>query len=141
VVVESKASLQSLQSEEEDDASIHGVVLLLVSYCAGIREKSQQDRLRHLFAALEYKTLEVDGAMNPKIRRKLTSKSGLTTYPQVFVQSGKGESAAYLFVGSAEKVFEMNEHGRIHVIFKGCERQLLLSRTTNGAQDTRYDSS
>uniref|UniRef100_A0A7S3YZU4 Uncharacterized protein n=2 Tax=Lotharella globosa TaxID=91324 RepID=A0A7S3YZU4_9EUKA len=61
--------------------------------------------------------------MNKDIRERLVRLSGIGTYPQVFVRSGNpGDEAGFVFMGDFHKVFEMNELGRIHRVFKGCAR-------------------
>mmetsp|Transcript_26104 Transcript_26104/g.62904 ORF Transcript_26104/g.62904 Transcript_26104/m.62904 type:complete len:494 (-) Transcript_26104:129-1610(-) len=120
IISEEDLDFKALYNEVDTTTGIHGVVVLLVSHCAGLVEKSHQERLRHLFAALGYRYEEVDGAMEADLRKNMTTKSGITSYPQVFVRSGEGEDAGYVFIGDFDKVFEMNELGKIHQIFRGC---------------------
>mmetsp|Transcript_23372 Transcript_23372/g.32681 ORF Transcript_23372/g.32681 Transcript_23372/m.32681 type:complete len:258 (-) Transcript_23372:172-945(-) len=117
---EDDLDFKALYDNVDTDSGTHGEVVLLTSHCTGMVEKSHQDRLRHLFAALGYIYQEVDGAMDKSLRKFLFKKSGINTYPQVFMRSGEGESTGYVFIGGFEKVFEMNELGRIHSVFKGC---------------------
>jgi len=117
---EDDLDFKALYDNIDTDIGIHGEVVLLTSHCTGMIEKSHQDRLRHLFAALGYIYQEVDGGMDKSLRKFLCGKSGINTYPQVFMRSGEGESTGYVFIGDFEKVFEMNELGRIHSVFKGC---------------------
>mmetsp|Transcript_18511 Transcript_18511/g.25738 ORF Transcript_18511/g.25738 Transcript_18511/m.25738 type:complete len:529 (-) Transcript_18511:124-1710(-) len=114
--------LKELYAKVDTDIGTHGTIVLLVSHCAGQVAKGQQDRLRHLFAALGYKFEEVDGAMNKSLRVVLCEKSGIGTYPQVFMKSGEGDNAGYVFIGDSQRVFDMNEVGKIHQIFRGCAR-------------------
>jgi len=118
-----------VEDKESEEPIAHGRVVLLTSHCAGILEKSQQDRLRHLFDALGYKYREIDGADSPEIRKQLVERSGKGSYPQVFISSssssgsGSDDAGCYVFMGDFNTVFEINERGRIHAVFRGCERR------------------
>mmetsp|Transcript_16738 Transcript_16738/g.30029 ORF Transcript_16738/g.30029 Transcript_16738/m.30029 type:complete len:158 (+) Transcript_16738:59-532(+) len=126
-----------VEDKESEEPIAHGRVVLLTSHCAGILEKSQQDRLRHLFDALGYKYREIDGADSPEIRKQLVERSGKGSYPQVFISSssssgsGSDDAGCYVFMGDFNTVFEINERGRIHAVFRGCERRPLRNRSSS----------